>query len=102
MLTVYKDENFRGESKRFSNSIKWIGDKWNDQISSVSASAEGDWRLYTETEYGGESELVCHGQRIKLVKKNEAYSSIKISENECSKYLIQTHPFRLKKCSNHS
>ena len=104
MLFVYKDENLGGERKQFVENDNWLGDKWNDQISSVYALKEGDWRLYTDVNYGGESELVCHGKKVYLVKKNDAYSSIKISENEseCSKYLIQIHPFRLKRCSNHS
>ena len=99
-LVIYEDGNFKGESKRLDHGSPWIGTDWNDRISSV-VSNYGEWRLYEESNYRGRSELVCSGQRINLVKFDDQCSSIKSTENECGKYLIQTHPFRLKRFSNH-
>ena len=40
-VTVYKDDNFTGDSKVHTTSTGWVGDDWNDKISSLKIEAEG-------------------------------------------------------------
>ena len=83
MLRVYKDIDFRGQSKEMSESTPWVGSDWNDQISSVDAIL-GTWRLFEHRDYKGESMLVCSGGKYSRVDANDAYTSMKlVSDTEC-------------------
>jgi hypothetical protein len=58
--TVYFDANFRGESWHVRGDVPWVGNHWNDQISSVRIES-GVWDFYFDKDYGGESERLRPG-----------------------------------------
>jgi hypothetical protein len=53
-VKVYWDANFGGESWTTDHDVNWVGDHWNDQISSIKVFS-GVWEFYWDTQYGGES-----------------------------------------------
>jgi hypothetical protein len=52
-VVVYFDANFRGESWRTGADISYVGDHWNDQISSIRVLS-GYWEFYWDADYRGE------------------------------------------------
>ena len=76
-LRVYTDFGFRGQSKEMSESTSLVGSDWDDQISSVYAIS-GNWMLFTNSNYTGESMLVCSGKKYPSFRANDAYSSMRL------------------------
>lgn len=52
-IQVFWDANYGGESWTVSDDTPWVGDHWNDQISSVKVIA-GVWAFYWDAQYQGE------------------------------------------------
>ncbi|HTZ34713.1 MAG TPA: beta/gamma crystallin-related protein [Stellaceae bacterium] len=52
-VIVYWDANFRGESWRTQRDQPYVGDHWNDQISSIRILS-GYWEFFWDINYGGE------------------------------------------------
>jgi hypothetical protein len=52
-VVVYWDANFRGESFHTSGDLSYVGDHWNDQISSIRVIS-GLWEFYWDADYRGE------------------------------------------------
>jgi hypothetical protein len=59
--TVYWDANFGGESWTLHGSIPYVGDHWNDQISSIVVH-RGYWVFFWDINYGGEALRLGPGQ----------------------------------------
>ncbi|MFZ2030588.1 MAG: beta/gamma crystallin-related protein [Vitreimonas sp.] len=54
LVQVFWDVDYGGQSMTISGDTPWIGDRWNDQVSSVKVIA-GVWDFYWDGNYGGES-----------------------------------------------
>jgi hypothetical protein len=52
-VIVYWDANFGGESLRSQGDMSYVGNHWNDQISSIRVLA-GFWEFYWDADYRGE------------------------------------------------
>ena len=52
-VTVYWDANFRGESLHTDGDMSYVGNHWNDQISSIRVRS-GFWEFYWDADYRGE------------------------------------------------
>jgi Beta/Gamma crystallin len=52
-VIVYWDIDFGGEARRITHDLPYVGDHWNDQISSMRVIA-GVWEFYWDIDYGGE------------------------------------------------
>jgi hypothetical protein len=50
---VYWDSNFRGEARHVRGNASYVGDHWNDQISSI-AIYSGVWRFYRDAGFRGD------------------------------------------------
>jgi hypothetical protein len=53
LVIVYRDAGFSGESWAITDDQPYVGDRWNDQISSVRIVA-GVWQFFWDANYGGE------------------------------------------------
>ena len=53
LVSVYWDANFKGEEWDTDQNQAYVGNHWNDQISSIRVVA-GTWRFYWDGNYGGE------------------------------------------------
>ena len=73
-LVVYEHHNSQGAQKEFLVDSDYVGDDWNDLITSVYA-AKGDWELYEHASYEGLREVVRQGQSINI--NNDRVSSLK-------------------------
>ncbi|MEU1429875.1 peptidase inhibitor family I36 protein [Nocardia sp. NPDC005746] len=51
VVTAYTDANFQGDSKEFTADTPYVGDGFNDKISSVTVRA-ADKEQSSSTEYG--------------------------------------------------
>ncbi|MBV8888061.1 MAG: peptidase inhibitor family I36 protein [Alphaproteobacteria bacterium] len=52
-VVVYWDINYGGESWRTQHDAQFVGQHWNDQISSIRVLS-GVWDFYWDINYGGE------------------------------------------------
>lgn len=52
-VVVYWDADFKGERWDTEQNQHYVGDHWNDQISSIRV-VSGIWRFYWDADYGGE------------------------------------------------
>jgi len=52
-VIVYWDANFRGQSLHTDGDMSYVGDHWNDQISSIRVLS-GLWEFYWDAGYRGE------------------------------------------------
>jgi hypothetical protein len=52
-VIVYWDANFRGESLHAEGDMSYVGQHWNDQISSIRVLS-GYWEFYWDADYRGE------------------------------------------------
>jgi hypothetical protein len=52
-VIVYWDADFKGESWETDRNQRFVGNHWNDQISSIRVIA-GVWQFYWDADYGGE------------------------------------------------
>jgi hypothetical protein len=53
VIQVFWDAEYGGESWTVSDDTPWVGDRWNDQISSVKVIA-GLWDFYWDAQFEGE------------------------------------------------
>jgi len=53
VVSVYWDANFKGEQWDTEQNQTYVGNHWNDQISSIRV-VSGTWRFYWDANYGGE------------------------------------------------
>ena len=51
-VVVYHDINFGGAQFTATSNIPYVGDSWNDQISSIKVLS-GNWRFYQDANYKG-------------------------------------------------
>jgi hypothetical protein len=52
-VSVYWDADFKGERWDTDQNQPYVGNHWNDQISSIRV-VSGTWRFYWDAKYGGE------------------------------------------------
>jgi len=52
-MIVYSDENYRGPSRQFYSGTPFVGDYWNDRISSVQIIS-GVWAFFWDAGFEGE------------------------------------------------
>ena len=53
-VIVYEDANFGGAaSDEISEPIRYVGDDWNDRISSIKIRGKQDWRFYQDWHFEG-------------------------------------------------
>ncbi len=60
-IIFFKDV-FKGDSWRTVFNSSWVGDDWNDRISSC-VVVSGSWTLYQHRDYGGESVTIGLGYK---------------------------------------
>ena len=53
LVSVYWDADFKGERWDTDQNQTYVGNHWNDQISSIRVTS-GTWRFYWDANYGGE------------------------------------------------
>ena len=51
-VTIYQHAQFAGAARRFTGDVPWVGDAWNDQVSSIVISA-GVWQFFQHARYEG-------------------------------------------------
>ena len=51
-VTVYEHINFGGGHLDTNSNQQYVGDQWNDKISSIKINS-GTWRFYEHANYGG-------------------------------------------------
>lgn len=51
-VTIYQHAQFAGAARRFTGNVPWVGDAWNDQVSSIVVSA-GVWQFFEHARYEG-------------------------------------------------
>ena len=51
-VTVYEHINFGGRHLDTNSNQQYVGDQWNDKISSIQINS-GTWRFYEHANYGG-------------------------------------------------
>ena len=51
-VVVFEHDNFQGWEYRTNLAVSYIGDDWNDQISSIIV-VSGSWRFYADVDFGG-------------------------------------------------
>jgi hypothetical protein len=59
-VTVFWDANFRGEAWRTHGDAPYVGDHWNDQISSIHVES-GIWEFFFDAGYRGERMVLRPG-----------------------------------------
>jgi hypothetical protein len=64
-VTVYWDADFGGESWHTRQDVPWVGDHWNDQISSIRIES-GVWDFYWNKDYGGERKRMRPGDYSRI------------------------------------
>ena len=74
-LTVYEHWRSQGEQKVFLTESAYVGDDWNDKISSVYAE-KGDWELYQHEDFEGVREVIREGES-KDLRDNDHASSLR-------------------------
>ena len=74
-LKVYEHWRSQGEERVFLTESAYVGDDWNDRISSVYAE-KGDWEIYEHENFEGRREVVWEGQS-KDLRDNDHASSIR-------------------------
>jgi hypothetical protein len=52
--TVYWDANFGGEARTLHGDVAFVGQRWNDQISSIIVH-RGKWIFYRDAGFSGET-----------------------------------------------
>jgi hypothetical protein len=77
-ITVYKDVNFGGASKTFYESVEYVGDDWNDKISSVKVSGGEKWWGFADHKYLGKMYGPLTGEYSTVT--NDVFSSLMKSD----------------------
>ena len=73
VLHAFSSAGSQGERKIITDKVDYVGDYWNDRISSVYA-LKGDWELYQHENYEGEVQIIRQGQRMDVYLDNQASS----------------------------
>lgn len=60
---VYRDSGFRGEQRRLSGDTPWVGERWNDRISSIRI-VSGRWAFYGDRDFRGPVYPARRGEQI--------------------------------------
>ena len=81
-MIVFKNENFQGETGTFSRDLPYVGDFWNDKITSVKVTS-GVWEVFEEADFAGGRRTLTPGNYPNLAKGpagigNDSISSVKI------------------------
>ena len=78
-VTVWENTGFTGQSTEFSETASWIGEQWNDRISSFKVKKGFTVTFYGDANYGaanvslkGPAEYNCNAET------NDYFSSVKI------------------------
>lgn len=78
-IIVYKDINFRGSSRVYTNSVDYIGDSFNDEVSSIIVET-GNWVIYKDKGFKGSTSILTPGHYPKAQSwggHNDDLSSLK-------------------------
>jgi len=83
---MYQHAQFGGAHRDVYGDISWVGDAWNDLISSLVVYPHWCVTLYEHINYGGKYKSYCAGNtvfRLSYVGSavNDQVSSIRVSEN---------------------
>ena len=83
-ITVYWDANYSGATKQFSESVSWIGNEWNDKISSIKVPRGWKIEVFQDANYGGASKIIESDWTVTNydLSWNDKISSIKILRKE--------------------
>jgi hypothetical protein len=82
-VVVYWDANWGGDNFRTNLDITYVGDDWNDQISSIIV-VSGTWQFFENSNYGGvASKLLTPGyysfvENSDVNIANDSISSFKV------------------------
>ena len=61
-IEIFTDANFSGKtSGNIDRDLAWIGDAWNDQISSIKVYAD-TWEFFEHTDFQGRSFQLAPGE----------------------------------------
>lgn len=60
---IYRDSGFRGEQRRLVGDTPWIGEHWNDRVSSIRILS-GRWVFYGDRDFRGPVYPVRRGDQI--------------------------------------
>ncbi len=73
---VYRDSGFRGEEQWLSGDTPWVGERWNDRISSIRV-VSGRWVFYADRDFRGGSYPARDGEQIDSLERgwNDRISS---------------------------
>ncbi|GMO12951.1 MULTISPECIES: beta/gamma crystallin-related protein [unclassified Bradyrhizobium] len=74
-IVIYEHANWGGASAQTSLNWNYVGDWWNDKISSIVVLG-GHWRLFEHTNFGGQSWDFAPGQYAQI--PNDIVSSFKL------------------------
>ena len=80
-LIVYEHWRSQGDKKEILTEEEYVGDEWNDRISSVYAE-KGNWEIYEHENFEGKREVIFEGQS-KDLRDNDKASSIR---PDCATY----------------
>ena len=76
-LTLYEHGNYRGESRHLTEDTPWVGDAWNDRVSSV-VIRSGRWAFFQDPEYRGERLVLEPGRYSTMVDRwDDVVSSLR-------------------------
>ncbi|MBK7383628.1 MAG: peptidase inhibitor family I36 protein [Flavobacteriales bacterium] len=78
-VTFYADANYSGRSMALSASTPWVGDEWNDKISSIRVPAGMQVELFWDMNYKGISKIITADMAFVGSDWNDKASSIKIT-----------------------
>ena len=74
-LVVYEHPRSQGKKKVLYTEHRYLGNDWNDEISSFHAQ-KGDWEFYEHADFKGKREVVREGEKRDL-KSNDRASSLR-------------------------
>ena len=74
-VVVYWDANWGGDSFRTNLDINYVGDEWNDQISSI-VVVSGTWQFFENANFGGGYYSFVENSDVNIA--NDSISSFKI------------------------
>lgn len=81
-VILYKDANFQGESKAITQTMNWVGDDWNDLISSIRIPSGYIVEVFSDSYFAGESMILKSDWDITQPNQmgwNDKISSIKVT-----------------------
>ena len=78
-VTFYTDSDFSGRSMSLSASTAFVGDEWNDRISSIRVPAGMRVELFWDSNYKGISKIITGDMAFVGKEWNDKASSIKVT-----------------------